>query len=115
MNVAELKEHVTYFSEELRVKGLHREEVVVGGTIRAIIPAVSDEGKDAYIVTVDDHVGLLFVFVSDEMMFAYQDRITIGNSVLFEGLVNVLSRKDRRDVSIFAYGLKDIHREEIHS
>ena len=115
MNVAELKEHVTYFSEELKTKGFHREEVVVGGVIRAVVPAVSDDGSDAYIVTVDDHVGLLYVFVSDAMMSAYKDRITIGSSVLFEGLVNVLSRQGKRDVSVFAYGLKDINKEEVHS
>ena len=109
--VTEIKQHVTHFSEQLRREAIHEQDVVVGGKITSIIPPL-DDTFPMYIVILDDLVGQLHVFIPDEMMQVYMDQFQIGNHVFVEGFVNVITRRInkelKRDISIFAYGMKEI-------
>jgi hypothetical protein len=111
--IAEMKQHVTYFSEQLKREAVHEQDVVVGGKITSIVPLTDfDERYPMYIVILDDLVGQVHVFVPDEMMQVYADEFQIGNYVFVEGFVNVITRRIhkelKRDISIFAYNLKEI-------
>jgi hypothetical protein len=111
MNITDIRQHVTHFSEELRHKAKHEEEVVVGGEITNIIPPVSEDFP-LYTVMVDDKVGTVHIMVSDTMISAYSDKFQTGSYIFLEGFANVIShieyRQQRKDVIIFAYNVKDI-------
>jgi hypothetical protein len=111
MNISDIQQHVTYFSEELRHKAKHEEEVVVGGKITSIIPPVNDE-YPMYIVMADDLIGTVHIMVPDTMMDAHLDNFQIGNFIFVEGFVNIITRTDKKetkkDISIFAFSMKDI-------
>ena len=58
MNIAEIKKHVTCFSEELPEKVKERDEVVVGGKIIGIVPPLG-EAFPQYVLMLDDFVLVL--------------------------------------------------------
>lgn len=111
MNIKTLKEHVTYFSEEFQYKAKHEEDVVVGGRILDIISPV-DKDYPMFICLLDDKVGTSHVFVPENMMAAHKEELQIGQDVLLEGFVSIITREVKKeilkDISIFAYGMKDI-------
>lgn len=111
MKIADLKSHVTYFSEELQHKAKHEEDLVVGGKITSILSPVSEE-YPMYVLTLDDLVGTSHVMVPDAMYDAYLEEFKIGNTVFMEGFANVITRtvkkEIKKDVTIFAYSMKDI-------
>jgi DNA polymerase III alpha subunit len=112
MKIADIQKHITYFSEELRQKCKHEEEVTVGGIIQSIVPPINDETDSMYIVVVDDLVGALHVMVPVTMMEHYKGKFQIGEFIVVNGFVNVVSRSHKKDISVFAYDLKDIAEEE---
>lgn len=111
MKIEDIQKHVTYFSEQLRFQAKHEEEIVVGGTITSIVPPI-DEAYPMYILILDDLIGTTHVFAPNTLMDAYPNELKIGNVVFLEGFVNVVSRQinkeKKKDISIFAYGMKDI-------
>ena len=107
MNIATIKQHVTHFSEELRHKARHEENVVIGGAIQNIVPPI-DEAFPMYIVTLDDLVGISYVVVPSTMIDAYMEDFQIGNFIFIEGFVNIVTRPNKKDISVFAYSMKDI-------
>ncbi len=111
MELHDIQKHITHFSEEIRLKAIHGEEVVVGGKIESIVPPLSDE-HPMYVVILDDQVGTSHVFIPSEMYDAFSSRFQVGQYVFIEGFVKVMSRSIRKettkDVSIYGYGLKDI-------
>lgn len=107
MNVQDIRTHVTYFSEELKLKAVQEEDVVVGGVIQTIVPPVNSE-YPMYILALDDKVGISYVAVPENMMTHYGEELQAGNLVFLEGFVNVVKHNDQKDVTIFAYSMKDI-------
>jgi|GEM_PF-3645094 len=111
--LSKFKKHVTHFSEQLKYQVVQEQEVIVGGTILNIVPPV-DEEFPMYIVILDDLVGQTHVFVTEEIMNTFMDQFQIGQDVFIEGFVNIISRriqgKEKRDVSVFAYDVKDFRK-----
>lgn len=106
-----LQMNVTHFSEQLRTETKHEQEVVIGGRITNIVLPL-DEQYPMYIVMLDDLIGTTHVYVPNTMMEAYLDHFQIGKTVFVEGFVNVMTRhikkEKKKDVTIFAYSMKDI-------
>lgn len=111
MELNEIKKHVTHFSLELKQKAVQEEEVIIGGKVTNVIPPVSDE-YPMYIVMLDDHIGVNHVFVPDEMMTEFFSYFQKDNYVFVEGFVNFITRQEKKetkkDVSVFAFAVKDI-------
>ncbi|MBU5262051.1 hypothetical protein [Bacillus atrophaeus] len=115
MELDEIKKHITHLSEEIRLNAVHEQHVIVGGKIVDIIPPFTKENS-IYILTIDDVIGTMNVLVSDTFMTEFNDRIELDKYVFFEGFANVVSRfikkEIKKDVSVFAYSLKDITKDE---
>lgn len=109
--VRSVKKHTTHFSEELRLKAEHLQEVKVAGTIKQIIPPVYSEDPtnlaSSYVLNLDDAVGNTYVYVSPLMMNHFESLLQIGNMVLINGFANVISReiggKYTKEVSVAAF------------
>lgn len=116
MKVENMKEYVTHFSEQLRNETQHKQEVVVGGKIISITPPVLDE-YPTYLISLDDHVGTIQVYVPHNMMTSYSNDFEIGKYVFIKGFVSVISRyigeSLKRDISVIAYDVNDITKQEI--
>jgi DNA polymerase III alpha subunit len=111
MEISEIKKHVTHFSLELKHNAAQEEEVVVGGRVTSVIPPVNEE-YPMYIVMLDDTIGVTHVFVPDSMMTEFHSHFQKDNYVFVEGFVNFITRQGKKevmkDVSVFAFALKDI-------
>jgi hypothetical protein len=116
LNIEEIRQHVTHFSEELKFNVIQEQEIIVGGRVLSVVPPIDDK-YPMYIVMLDDNVGVNHVYVLDTMFNAYKDFFVEGSYIFVEGLANVVSRSRNREikkeVSVFAYAMKDITREEI--
>lgn len=119
MELTDIKQHVTHFSEQLRLETKHREEVTVGGKILSIIPPITDDLHSMYVLVLDDKVGTHSVYISETLYQAFPEQFKKDNHVFLEGFVNVVNRHiksaHKKEVSVFAYAMKDITREEVLS
>ncbi|MED3627955.1 hypothetical protein P4478_12920 [Bacillus subtilis] len=115
MELDEIKQYVTHLSEELRLNAAHEQHVIVGGKIVNIIPPFIKENS-IFIVSIDDGIGTMNVLISDDFMSQFKEEVVLGEYVFFEGFANVVSRsiknEVKKDVSVFAYSLKDITKDE---
>ncbi|MCD7911031.1 hypothetical protein KC480_05765 [Bacillus velezensis] len=115
MELAEIKRQITHLSEELRLNAIHEQHVIVGGKIVDIIPPFTKENS-IYILRIDDVIGTINVLVSEVFMNEFKNQITLDEVLFFEGYANVVSRvikqKVKKDVSVFAYSLKEISEGE---
>lgn len=111
MKIVDIQKHITHFSEQLSQGVIHEQDVSVGGKVTAIVPPF-DESYPMYILFLDDKVGTTHVFVPETMIDSFPEQIQIGNYVFVEGFANVVTRKDgkkiEKEVSVFAYAMKDI-------
>lgn len=115
MNVSELRKYVTHFSEELKFKTGHRDEVLVGGQIKNIVPPILEEFP-MYLIIVDDMVGTLHIYASEKLYKAYSEHLQIGKHVFVKGFVNVVSHYKydhlEKDYTVIAYDLANINCNE---
>lgn len=119
MEISDIKPHVTHFSEQLRFEGQHEQEVVVGGKILSVVQPVTQEHHDMYAVLIDDCLGTFIAYVTETLYQTFMNQFQVGNLIFLEGYLNVITRSIRKDikreVSVLAYGVKDITTEEVFS
>lgn len=116
MNISELRECITHFSEEIKQKSKHQDEVVVGGKITNIIPPFLDE-IPMYLLQIDDYVGTLYVYLSSNLFEMYQRDLKVDHFICFKGFVNIVSQKIKDEVkkscSIMAFDVLTLKKETI--
>lgn len=116
LNVTELKKYVTHFSEQLKLEAKYKEDVIVGGKITSITPPMTEE-YPLHSMIVDDHVGLLHIYIPPDMFTAYHDSFVQGEYVFVKGIVNVISRQVKgdiqRDYSVIAYDIVPSLKQEL--
>jgi hypothetical protein len=120
--VKDIGSYVTHYSEEVKQRAKHLDQVRIAGKITQIrFPLM--ESKDDYLLScyvfeVDDDVGSLMVYVSPMMFNHYREILHKDNVVMFEGYVNVVTRELKgtiqRECSIVAYRAELI-RGETHA
>lgn len=107
--IQEIRKVATHFSEEIKKKTHHLDEVRIAGVIKKIIPPVFEKENhlsSSYMLELDDGVGSIYVYVSQAAK-GYYDFIQEGAFVSFKGYVNVIYRKINdeivKDYSVVAY------------
>lgn len=115
-HVRNIQSHVTHLSAELNKNAIHGQEVVVGGRITGIVPPSDLIDDERYIFFVDDYIDSFHVLVPKALKEAFSDKLQLNQIVFFEGFANVVTRirlqQEVREVSVIAYGLKDISSKE---
>ncbi|WP_067923954.1 hypothetical protein [Alicyclobacillus shizuokensis] len=107
-SIADIRAHVTHFTEEIRLRAQPRDEVTVAGKITESFSL----DQDLHVITIDDFVGAMRVYMSTEMAEHFKDLLVIGNFVVVRGFVNVvtLNRGDKMEQqhSIVAFELRPL-------
>jgi len=109
---------VTHYTEQIKLTGKHLEEVRIGGEIKSVVIPIDHENskpnslEGSYVLTIDDGIGEIFVYVSSLMFHHFSHILQEGNIVVFKGFVNVVSRtiaeQTKRDVSVVAFDAQSI-------
>ena len=104
--VSKLKPWVTTFSEAIRHKYSHGDEICVGGEILRIFDTINFTDRPDFVsiiqVDIDDHVGPITLLVPTEIYSKYKEKyhLKIGDIIVAEGKVydpyNTL-KDDKRD------------------
>jgi|SRR5579875_2210487 len=103
--IHKLKDVVTHFSEELRLKAKAKEEVTVAGRLLE----VKQINEEYYAITLDDFIGETRVLLSNETYDHFQSILHIGSFLSVQGFVNVVTRsikgKIKKQYSVVGYNI----------
>lgn len=111
MDFQSLQNHITHFSEQIHLRGMHKDEVKVGGKITDVFHPQEFMAEGSTLVIIDDFVGTLRVILPKEVAQAHLDDLITDNFVAFEGFVNTVSRSSGIEVSVIAYAAAKISEE----
>jgi hypothetical protein len=120
--VKDIGSFVTHYSEEVKQRAKHLDQVRIAGRITQIRSPLMESKDDyllsCYVFEVDDDVGSLMVYVSPMMFHHYREILHKDNVIMFEGYVNVITRELKgviqKEYSIVAYHAELI-RGETHA
>lgn len=118
--VKDISSFITHYSEEIRQRAKHLEQVRIAGRITKVRPPLMESNDDyfisCYVFEVDDDIGSLMVYVSPMMFNHYREILHKNNVVMFEGYVNVITRELKgviqKEYSIVAYQAELIRGEK---
>ena len=94
--VDRFRNHVTHFSEELKIRSKIKDDVVVGGRVIEVASLGPIHfGESYYKLVLMDPIGTVNVLISDCLWGNVKDWIFTQENpyVLVKGIVNVVSRK----------------------
>ena len=126
-----IKDKVSHISEELRLNPANILDVTIGGVIKEINPPIDlvvdsymneeaevVEGVDLrgfYRLLVDDGVGELEVYISEEAYEFKKDFIEIDKICIFYGLTSTMTRlcngQHHIEIRVYAYDVEPIVQE----
>jgi DNA polymerase II small subunit/DNA polymerase delta subunit B len=106
MSIAQLRDVVSHFSEELRLKAESKQDVTVAGKLIE----VNQLSEDLHVITLDDYVGTTRVLLSHETYVHFQSILKIDSFISVQGYVNKVSREVQRkketQVSVVGYNVQ---------